>query len=125
MGLADHQDVSPGCSPLLREEGGLRSRSICRVVCLLIALTIPAVARGDESRFGDSTWVAPYSMAQADSVPTDNGPRVAKPDHMSTGETILRFPFRAVFYPFRLLARGAESGIGLVGVHYDPQRTYR
>ena len=35
--------------------------------------------------------------------------RVAEPDHVRTWETVLRAPFRVVFYPVRLVARGTEQ----------------
>jgi len=67
---------------------------------------------GDTPRFGDSTWVAP--RLPGDELPTEAGPRVAEPDHERTWETVLRTPFRVVFLPVRLVARGTEEAVGFV-----------
>jgi hypothetical protein len=77
----------------------------------------PGTARA-EPAFGDSNWVAPASGPTPDSnaeKPADPGARVAKPDHEPAGESILRLPFRVLFFPLRLIARGLELGAGLVG----------
>ncbi len=60
-----------------------------------------------ESRFGDSTWVAPNVYPEGD--PSENGPRVNDPDRERGWETALRTPFRIVFLPFRLLGEGLEG----------------
>jgi hypothetical protein len=72
-------------------------------------------ARAD-ARFGDSTWVAPALPTDADS--TIDGPRVAARDHERRWETALRAPFRVVFYPLRLAARGLEAAGGYIGPRY-------
>ena len=76
-------------------------------------LLLQARASGAEPRFGDSTWVAPTAVADGD--PTADGPRVAPPDHERTWEKALRTPFRIAFFPLRLVARGAEAGVGVIG----------
>jgi hypothetical protein len=77
-----------------------------------------------EPAFGEPGWVAPgYGDAawQAAAVDTGalgadaSGPRVAAPDHDPTGETVLRAPFRLLFLPLRLVARGSESLIAVAG----------
>ena len=60
--------------------------------------------------FGDTTWTAPDPPGSDD--PSMPGPRVAEPDRDPTWETALRTPFRVVFFPMRLLARGMELGFG-------------
>jgi hypothetical protein len=50
-----------------------------------------------------------------DGDPTADGPRVARPDHERGWEKALRAPFRIAFLPLRLVARGAEAGVGAVG----------
>jgi hypothetical protein len=73
-----------------------------------------------DTRFGDSTWVAPASPIDDDS--TTDGPRVAPRDHERRWETALRGPFRVVFFPLRLVADGLEGGVGYVGPRYiDPK----
>ena len=64
--------------------------------------------------FGDTSWVAPDPPPPTPPVP---GPRVAPPDDQDEPgwETALRTPFRIVFFPFRLLARGMEAGFRQVG----------
>jgi len=63
--------------------------------------------------FGDTTWTAPDPPASDD--PSMPGPRVAEPDRDPTWETALRTPFRVVFFPMRLLARGMELGFKQFG----------
>ena len=84
----------------------------------LACLALATPARG-EPAFGDSDWVAPAAEARAED-PAAPGPRVAKRDHMGTGELILRLPFRAAFLPLRLIARGAEGAAGYVGDFLKP-----
>lgn len=63
--------------------------------------------------FGDTTWVA---LDPPDPAPPLPGPRVAEPDQKEPGwETALRTPFRVVFFPMRLLARGMELGFKQFG----------
>lgn len=84
----------------------------------LVAFLVTALLAGGapralaEPRFGDSTWVAPGEPASGD--PATAGPRVAKPDHERRWETVLRAPFRAVFYPVRIVARGIEASGGIM-----------
>ena len=75
-----------------------------------------------DARFGDSTWVAPAGMFDAEY--TTDGPRVAARDHERRWETVLRTPFRVVFSPLRLLASGLEFAAGYVGPRYfEPKAT--
>lgn len=87
-----------------------RPRRLAWLVALPLSFAIASAppARAQEARFGDSTWVAPYPIATESGDPTTDGPRVSRRDREPVGETILRTPFRAVFYPVRLLARGVE-----------------
>src|SRR6185436_2957805 len=81
------------------------------------ACSLCGVHRADaDSRFGDSTWAAPAAMF--DTVYTANGPRVAPRDHERTWETVLRTPFRVVFYPVRLVGMGLEAAASYVGPRY-------
>lgn len=59
--------------------------------------------------------MAPTAVADGD--PSADGPRVARPDHERGWETALRTPFRIVFLPLRLVARGLEEGVGSFGNH--------
>jgi hypothetical protein len=75
-------------------------------------VVVPANAAAEplapgESRFGDSTWVAPNVYPEGD--PSESGPRVTDPDKESGWETALRTPFRVVFFPLRLLGDGLEG----------------
>jgi hypothetical protein len=69
------------------------------------------------ARFGDSTWVAPSWPIDDDS--TSNASRVATPDHERLWESVLRAPFRVVFFPLRLVGWGLESTAGLAR-HFEP-----
>src|SRR5262249_51459521 len=69
-------------------------------------------------RFGDSTWVAP--RLPGNELPSTPGPRVAEPDHERTWETVLRTPFRVVFFPVRLVARGTEEAVGFAAPRVIP-----
>jgi len=93
--------------------------SVCFTRAVLLAAAITASAGNvlAEPRFGDSTWVAP---AAPDSTgdPSASGPRVAPPDHEPGWEKGLRAPFRVVFYPLRLVARGFETGGGIAANHF-------
>jgi len=89
------------------------------LAALSLATAAPAYAEGNEPRFGDSTWVAPNVPPAGN--PTEDGPRVAKPDHERTWETVLRTPFRVAFLPFRLLARGIEGGANFAETHFPLQ----
>lgn len=80
-----------------------------------------------ETRFGDSTWVAPNVYPDGD--PSENGPRVNDPDREPTWETVVRTPFRVAFFPFRLLGDGLEQAASFGekysqkhGLDYDPSR---
>lgn len=53
-----------------------------------------------------------------DSIYTDNGPRVAPRDHERAWETVLRTPFRVVFYPVRLVGMGLEAAASYAGPRY-------
>jgi hypothetical protein len=68
------------------------------------------------SRFGDSTWVAPGPPF--DFEPTVDGPRVAARDRERGWETALRAPFRAAFFPVRLVGIGLEGVADYVGPRY-------
>jgi len=100
----------------------VRIRSAATLALLLLAFV--AGRAGAEPAFGDSNWVAPGWQDQAwyeAAVDTgahgadSPGPRVAAPDKDPTGETILRAPFRLIFLPLRLVARGGEKLIGIAG----------
>jgi hypothetical protein len=57
-----------------------------------------------------------------DTIYTAGGPRVAPRDHERTWETVLRTPFRVVFYPVRLVGMGLEAAASYVGPRYiDPK----
>jgi len=88
---------------------------LAALALLACALLWNARTAGADPRFGDSTWVAPTVVLDRD--PTADGPRVAGPDRERGWETALRTPFRIVFLPLRLVARGMEIGVGQVGVH--------
>jgi hypothetical protein len=87
------------------------------LAALSLATAAPAATDGAEPRFGDSTWVAPNAPPAGD--PSEDGPRVNDPDHERTWETVLRTPFRVVFLPFRLLARGFEAGANFAESHFN------
>lgn len=116
--------VSPHGSVIAR---GTRERPRSRFVApalpalfALLCITIPA--RAQDSRFGDTTWVAPDASA-FDGAPTAEGPRVAEPDVERGWEKALRGPFRVVFYPVRLLARGSQAMVtfGSQFMNYEPR----
>lgn len=89
-------------------QGAVLSFLACAAIC--VCGTSGAHA---DSRFGDSTWVAPG--VPFDSEFKTDGPRVAPPDHERRWEAALRAPFRLVFLPLRLMAKGIEAGAGHVG----------
>ena len=95
----------------------------------LLLLAICARPAASEPAFGDSNWVAPEwtdqawyeSASDTGSNGADApGPRVAKPDKDPTGETVLRAPFRLLFLPLRLIARGSEAAVGWVAPRVSP-----
>jgi len=105
-----------------------RSGRIGVPLALLLLAAAPLAAHADEPRYGDSTWVAPYPVADSTGDPTAPGPRVSEPKGEPVGETILRTPFRIIGLPFRALFAGFEwlAGVGAphvfephvrVGVH--------
>lgn len=113
-----------------------RIRSVLFVSLILASaffitpLARAGVARAEpasgESRFGDSTWIAPNVYPDGD--PSESGPRVNDPDREATWETVVRTPFRVVFFPLRLLGDGLGQVAG-VGEKYakkhqlnDPSR---
>ena len=89
----------------------------------ILAFQVPFLSepnRAQAQAFGDSNWVAPDASFDADS--TADGPRVAPKDHEREWETVLRTPFRVVFFPLRLVARGVEAGVGHFGPRFlDPK----
>lgn len=101
---------------------GFRSTASLLTSIFLAAFSFaPRAALGQtpgEPRFGDSTWVAP--RLPGNELPTDAGPRVAEPDHERTWETVLRTPFRVVFLPVRLVARGTEEMVGIAAPRVLP-----
>ena len=83
--------------------------------CLSCAMALLALARmaiaqegSGTGRFGDSTWVAPSYCVE----PLRDDARIAAPDHERTAETVLRTPFRVIFFPVRMVARGSEKVVG-------------
>jgi hypothetical protein len=80
----------------------------CAIACA--GATSPGRA---DTRFGDSTWVAPGAPRELDSATA--GPRIAAHDRERRWETALRTPGRVVFFPLRLVARGIEAGVGFAG----------
>ena len=100
----------------------VRIRRATAFAAFLLAFAVRPAA--SEPAFGDSNWVAPgwqdhaWYEASSDTGTFGAdapGPRVAKPDKDPTGETILRAPFRLLFLPVRLIARGSEAVIGKAG----------
>ncbi len=71
--------------------------------------------------FGDSGWVAPLPPGTFDGDPTAPGPRVSDEVGEPVGETVLRTPFRILFLPLRLVARGAEAIAGVAGGSVAPK----
>ena len=100
-----------------------RNFAVSLALLALIAFPIPFLSEPSKAlaqAFGDSNWVAPDAPFSADS--TADGPRVAPPDHERGWETVLRAPFRVVFFPVRLAARGLEAGVGHFGPRFlDPK----
>ncbi|HEY6571825.1 MAG TPA: BamA/TamA family outer membrane protein [Candidatus Eisenbacteria bacterium] len=85
-----------------------------------VLLALAARASPAEPRFGDSTGVAPAGAfeAEPESAAALDSPRVALPDQERGWETVLRTPFRVVFFPLRLLAGGLEVAAGYLGPRY-------
>jgi hypothetical protein len=110
--LTMHQTASKPGSRASKAIRSLLPLLICQVLCL----GGPARAHA-QTRFGDSTWVAPWESFGNDSITAD-GPRVALPDHERRWETVLRAPFRVVFFPVRLVAKGVEAGVGRLGPRF-------
>ena len=84
---------------------------------------LPAHAQ-DTPAFGDSGWVAPLPPGALDGAPTDPGPRVAESEDEPVGEALLRLPFRILFFPLRLIARGLEEAAGAIGPTVAPQNDF-
>lgn len=89
------------------------SRSLLLGLLACLTTSVPRDALS-EPRFGDSTWVAPGAAGLIRGDLTNDGPRVAPPDHERGWETALRTPFRIVFFPLRLVASGLELAAGHV-----------
>jgi hypothetical protein len=89
---------------------------------LLLQGSVPDKAQAQDPRFGDSTWVAPNASAY-NGDPAAAGPRVAEPDVERGWEKTLRAPFRVVFYPLRLAARGSQAVLtfGSQFINYEPR----
>ncbi len=87
------------------------------LLLVLLATAFPVVSAQAQSgpAFGDSGWVAPLPPGTDEGDPTMPGPRVSDEVGEPVGETILRTPFRILFLPLRLVARGAEAIVGLAG----------
>jgi hypothetical protein len=92
----------------------LRVGVLIAALWIVVGRTAPAFADPDP-RFGDSTWVAPYVSATEQSSPPDEGPRVREPDHTRTYESVLRFPFRVVAFPFKMFGAGLGYGASAGG----------
>lgn len=112
-----------------REEGPLTFPTITLLSRSLLiaslgtlgALALATAARAqEERRFGDSTWVAPSYCVE----PLRDDARVAAPDHERTAESVLRAPFRVIFFPARLFARGSEEVVGFASDYFihPPER---
>jgi hypothetical protein len=88
----------------------------------LLLGAVPDKVRAQEGRFGDTTWVAPNASAY-NGDPAAAGPRVAEPDVERGWEKALRAPFRVVFYPLRLAARGSQAVLtyGSQFINYEPR----
>jgi len=99
-----------------------RHRLLLGFGSLLFGVAAPVLAQTPSSdpRFGDSTWVAPLPESAGD--PATPGPRVDEPDKDRTWETVLRTPFRVVFFPFRLVGRGLEGAATLAEAHLPLDR---
>lgn len=125
--MAHHPALTPRTSQQLRGNVSRGAHAVFALLIVALAMLVllsDEAAYAQESRFGDSTWVAPYPPAAADSTPEGTGARVAAPDRARPVETAIRFPFRVLFYPVRLVARGAEQLVGFAGPRYDPSRHY-
>src|SRR5262245_48072947 len=83
-----------------------------------------ALPQAASPAFGDSDREAPPPPGALDGETTDPGPRVAERDHEPVGETVLRTPFRLLFLPLRLVARGLEGVAGVAGEQFVPTRTF-
>lgn len=98
----------------------MRTATATFALLLLSVLCLCVPNDASAQAFGDSGWVAPDGAFSADS--TADGPRVAPKDHEREWETVLRTPFRVVFFPLRLVARGIEAGVGHFGPRFlDPK----
>ena len=93
------------------------------ILLALAALAVPARAQHAPA-FGDSGWIAPAPVGTIEGDFTAAGPRVEGADTEPVGETILRTPFRILFLPLRVLARGVETVAGVAGERAVPHRTF-
>lgn len=90
----------------------------CWILLALASLPFLApAAHADDPHYGDSTWVAPYPVADSTSGPTSPGPRIAEPEGVPLGETILRAPFRLIGLPFKAIGAGLEWVAGVAAPH--------
>src|SRR5262245_31031237 len=104
-----------------RDEAAARAwTTVLVAACFAVAAWAPVAAHADK-RYGDTTWVAPAGVFDTDS--TSAGPRVAPPDRERTWETAVRTPFRIVFLPVRLVARGLEAAASFVGPKVAPSES--
>jgi hypothetical protein len=87
---------------------------ILGLLCLALAAS---PAHADAPRYGDSTWVAPYPVADSLGDPAAAGPRVAETEGVPAGETILRAPFRLIGLPFMAIGAGLEWVAGAAAPH--------
>ena len=99
-----------------RREGLPARLALLALLACGILCTFAATGARADIPFGDSTWVAPEASFRSGDAP--DGPRVAAPDRERAWETVLRTPFRVVFFPLRLVARGVEAGAAYVGPRY-------
>src|SRR5262249_57239268 len=107
-----------GPAPVPRSTGGVRRRFGAPLgLALLVFAWAATPARADDPRYGDSTWVAPYPVADSTGDPTAPGPRVAQTEGIPLGETILRTPFRLIGLPFKAIGAGLDWVAGTAAPH--------
>jgi hypothetical protein len=102
---------------LLHRNGRLGRLWAPPVLCFLSFVLAASPAHADDPRYGDSTWVAPYPVADSTGNPKAPGPRTAEKESIPVGETILRTPFRLIGLPFRAIGAGLQWVAGVAAPH--------